>query len=105
VGNNGLGLPGVNFAARVLACKFLDAAGSGFTSNAVTCVNWCVAQGAQVVSASFGGGGYSSALYGAIQNAGAAGALFVAAAGNAGANTDATPHYPRSRAGRRPAGG
>ncbi len=94
VGNNGIGLPGVNFAARILACKFLDAAGSGYTSNAVTCVNWCVAQGAQVVSASFGGGGYSAGLYSAIQAAGAAGALFVAAAGNSAVNTDTTPQYP-----------
>ena len=45
---------------------------------------------------SWGGGGYSQALYDAIERANAAGILFVAAAGNSGVNNDVTPHYPSS---------
>ncbi|MEA3643978.1 MAG: S8 family serine peptidase, partial [Lamprobacter sp.] len=43
-----------------------------------------------------GGGGFSQGLYDAIKSAGAAGHLFVAAAGNAGADTDSTASYPSS---------
>lgn len=43
-----------------------------------------------------GGGGYSQALYDEIQASGAAGGLFIAAAGNDASNMDATPSYPAS---------
>jgi subtilisin family serine protease len=50
---------------------------------------------------SWGGGGYSQALYDAIQRANGKNILFVAAAGNGGGdgvgdNNDATPSYPSS---------
>jgi subtilisin family serine protease len=43
-----------------------------------------------------GGGGYSEPLYNAIEKAGAADSLFVAAAGNAANNNDQQPSYPAS---------
>jgi subtilisin family serine protease len=45
---------------------------------------------------SWGGGGYSTSLYNAIERANAEGILFVAAAGNASNNNDAAPSYPSS---------
>ncbi len=45
---------------------------------------------------SWGGGGFSQGLLDAINRAGAANILFVAAAGNSTVNTDATPSYPAS---------
>lgn len=45
---------------------------------------------------SWGGGGYSQALYDAIARANQAGILFVAAAGNSSNNNDANPSYPAS---------
>jgi subtilisin family serine protease len=45
---------------------------------------------------SWGGGGYSTSLYNAIERANAEGILFVAAAGNSSNNNDAAPSYPSS---------
>ena len=45
---------------------------------------------------SWGGGGFSQALDDAISRANAENILFVAAAGNGGANNDTTPRYPSS---------
>jgi subtilisin family serine protease len=92
--NNGVGVAGVNWRCKIMACRFLDEDGSGSVSNAVKAINYAVANGAQILSNSWGGGGYSSALATAITNAKNNGVLFVAAAGNDGSNTDATPQYP-----------
>ncbi|MBE3131560.1 MAG: S8 family serine peptidase, partial [Acidobacteria bacterium] len=52
--------------------------------------------GAQVINASWGGYGISTALYQAIERAQASGILFVAAAGNDSLNNNTTPLYPSS---------
>jgi hypothetical protein len=41
VGNNGVGVTGVAWRARILACKALDASGWGLTSKVVECIQWC----------------------------------------------------------------
>lgn len=94
VGNNALGITGINWRAKVAGLKFLSAAGSGSTANAILCVQYAITIGCKLTSNSWGGGGFSQALLDAINAAGAAGQLFVAAQGNAGSNTDATPSYP-----------
>ncbi len=93
-GNNSLGVVGVNWNVRIMALKFLNAGGSGSTADAISAVEYAVAKGAHLTSNSWGGGGYSQALKNAIDAAGAAGQLFVAAAGNYSWNTDVTPFYP-----------
>ncbi|RME26462.1 MAG: hypothetical protein D6800_06335 [Candidatus Zixiibacteriota bacterium] len=50
--------------------------------------------GVQVMSNSWGGGGYSASLEDAIKYANDKGALFVAAAGNDGTDNDQLPEYP-----------
>ncbi len=95
-GNNNLGVVGVNWRAKIAGIKFLNASGSGSTSDAVLAVNYAVTIGCRLTSNSWGGGGFSQALLDAINAAGAAGQLFVAAAGNSGQNTDVTPSYPAS---------
>ena len=40
VGNNGIGVVGVSWDVRIVACKFLGAGGSGFTSDAVECFKY-----------------------------------------------------------------
>jgi subtilisin family serine protease len=100
VGNNGLGVSGVNWAVSIMPLKFMTATGSGYLSDAIRAINYTTMQRTQyganvrVINASWGGGGFSSAMQSAIQAAGNAGILFVAAAGNDGQNSDATPHYP-----------
>ena len=96
VGNNNVGVVGVNWQAKIVAIKFLSAGGSGSTAGAIAGVQYAIAVGVKLTSNSWGGGGFSQALLDAINAAGAAGQLFVAAAGNESANTDASPHYPSS---------
>jgi len=93
-GNNGLGVTGAAWATRIMALKFLGANGSGSTSGAVQAIDYALAKGARVLNNSWGGGGDSTALRAAVIRSRDAGAVFVAAAGNNGRDTDATPHYP-----------
>lgn len=101
--NNGSPHVGVAWSVRLMACKFLDANGSGNTSDAIECVDFAVAHGARVLNNSWGGGPFQQALFDAIVRARDAGVLFVAAAGNGGAdgigdNNDFIPSYPASYA-------
>jgi subtilisin family serine protease/subtilisin-like proprotein convertase family protein len=102
VGNNGLGVAGVNWNSSIMGLKFLDAGGSGSTANAVRAVNYATLMRLQygvnlrVTNNSWGGGGFNQALRDAI-NAGAnAGILFVAAAGNDENDNDTSASYPAS---------
>ena len=94
VGNNGIGVAGVSWSARILPLKFLDSGGGGTTANAIRAVEYATLMGVKLTSNSWGGGGFSTALRDAIQAAGNQGILFVAAAGNNGSNNDTFPHYP-----------
>ncbi len=94
VGNNGSGVAGVNWNVRIMALKFLNSGGSGYLADAVSAIDYAIAKGAHLTSNSWGGGGYSIALKSAIEAAGAAGQLFIAAAGNSGVNADLYPMYP-----------
>ena len=94
VGDNGIGVAGVNWQVSIMALKFLSAGGSGSTANAVLAVDYATANGAHLTSNSWGGGGYSQTLFDAIARASAAEIPFIAAAGNNGTNNDSGPHYP-----------
>lgn len=86
---------GVAWNVRLMGLKFLSSNG-GFISDAVTCINYAVANGADILSNSWGGGGYSQAAFDAITAARNAGILFVAAAGNESNDNDRNPAYPAS---------
>ncbi len=90
---NGAGIAGVADNARIMPLKFLKPSG-GYTSDAIVAIQYAVAQGAKVINASWGGAGYSQPLCDAISIAGDAGVLFVAAAGNATNNNDASALWP-----------
>lgn len=96
VGNNGIGVVGVNWSVSLMALKFLGSHGSGSTDGAILCIEYAIINGAHIMNASWGGGAYSQALKDAIDAAGAAGILFVAAAGNDGRDNDSSPAYPAS---------
>lgn len=95
-GDNGIGVAGVVWSARIVAIKFLDAAGHGTTAGAVAGLQYAIAVGCRITNNSWGGGGYSQALLDAIRAAEAADQLFIAAAGNSGSDNDAIPHFPSS---------
>jgi subtilisin family serine protease len=81
-GNNGLGVVGVAWRARVMAVKGLDSAGGGPNSALAQCIVYAVDQGADVISASWGGPGVSQVIRDAIDYGYGQGVVFVAAAGN-----------------------
>lgn len=95
-GNNGVGVVGVNWHVRLMGLKFLGADGSGSTEDAIEAIQYGIDNGVQVINASWGGGGYDDNLYDVLREAGQHGILFVAAAGNEGADSDYDPHYPSS---------
>jgi subtilisin family serine protease len=104
VGNNAIGVTGVNWQASIMGLKFLDAQGNGYTSNAVAAVIYATRMrrdfGVNVVAinASWGGEKRSAALRNAIAAADRAGILFVTAAGNESSNNDRVASYPANDA-------
>lgn len=94
VGNNNAGVTGVNWQAKIMALKFLNANGVGHASGAIHAIEYATRMGVKITSNSWGGGTFSNAMYEAIQAAGNAGQIFVAAAGNNYQNNDFNPHYP-----------
>jgi len=105
-GGNGKGVAGVCWNVKLLNAKFLGRRG-GTTANAIKAVDYFTdlktRHGLTLVATnnSWGGGGFSQALQDAIERANQAGILFIAAAGNGGADgigdsNDALPHYPSS---------
>jgi subtilisin family serine protease len=106
VGNNGLGVVGVNSLANIIGLKFLDASGAGTAANAINAIEFGIQAKAtlgavaniRVLSNSWGGGGFSQALLDEITRANQNDMLFVAAAGNSSSNNDLTPSYPATYA-------
>ena len=99
VGNNSVGVVGVNWNVRLMPCKFLGAGGFGSTEGAIACLDYVKTmkdRGVNIVATnnSWGGGGYSQALYDAIDTQRQRGILFIAAAGNAALNNDTGVSYP-----------
>ena len=94
--NNGFDHVGVVWSTQLMALKFLDADGFGSLSGAMECIEYAIANGADIINASYGGGGFSQAMADLITTAGEAGVLFVAAAGNESNDNDNNPSYPAS---------
>lgn len=95
-GNNDSGVCGVNWQARIMALKFLDWYGEGTDADAVECITYALQNrggSRMVISASWGGFGYSKALHDAIADARDAGVLFVTVAGNNGLNLDYNKNF------------
>ncbi len=93
--NNGTGVAGVSWGARIMPVKVLNAGAGGTYADTAAGVVWAVDHGAQVINLSLGGTGPSAVLEDAIRYAHGKGALVVAAAGNAGANFVLYPaRYP-----------
>jgi thermitase len=91
-GNNARGVAGVNWQVSLMPVRVLDGSGSGSNSNVTAGLAYACSHGANIVNASLGGTGYSSAMRDAI--AACPNTLFVVAAGNDGLSDDTSPHYP-----------
>ena len=93
--NNGIGIAGVSWGARIMPVKVLNSSGGGTYANTALGVIWAVEHGAQVINLSLGGTGPSSVLADAINYAHSQGAVVIAAAGNTRSNFVLYPaRYP-----------
>lgn len=88
VGNNGVGVAGVNWNVKIMPLNFLGSWGMGLTSDAIAALEYACNMGARISNNSWGGTSYSQSLYDAIAMAGSRGHLFVTSAGNDGWNND-----------------
>src|SRR3989338_4095636 len=98
-GNNGLGLAGVTWNARIMALKVLNDKGQGDTTAVIRAIDYAISNDAAIINLSFVGADYDDSLAEAVARAYRAGVLVVAAAGNEDANgqshsLDVTPAYP-----------
>src|SRR5437588_812801 len=101
VGNNDIGVAGVNWTTRMIGVKFLDGTGVGTVANAVNAIEFAIQAAAatgtnvRILSNSWSAGNTVS-LRDEIIKANANNMLFVASAGNDSSNNDVTPRYPSS---------
>jgi uncharacterized repeat protein (TIGR01451 family) len=108
VGNNGIGVVGVNWQASLMSLKFLGPDG-GTTADLLRVLSytkmmrdrWVNSGGTQganirVTNNSYGGGSYAQSEFDAIQSLNTSGILFVAAAGNDAENNNLLPAFPAS---------
>jgi len=106
IGNNNVGVVGVNWTTQMMGLKFLNSQGSGYTSDAINAIEFAIqakalfapSNGANVriLTNSWGGSGFSQALEDEIDRAASNDMLFVAAAGNSSVSIDTLPMYPAS---------
>jgi subtilisin family serine protease len=83
--NNNLGAAGVAPQAKIMALRFIGEKGEGSTENAIRAIDYAVANGANIINASWGGESGDEddkPLKEAILRAEVKGVLFVVAAGN-----------------------
>lgn len=105
VGNNAIGVTGVNWQTKIMPLKYIGANGVGYTSNAVAALSYLAdlkTRGINIrVVNNSSIGNYSIALQYAIDSLNSSGIFFVAGAGNGGADyvgddNDVTPTFPAS---------
>ncbi|MGH2661890.1 MAG: S8 family serine peptidase [Actinomycetota bacterium] len=92
VGNNAVGVVGVNWNVTIMPVQVCTHVGSCPVSDQIAGINYASTMGADVVNMSLGGPGFSLAQRDAINNA--TGTLFAVAAGNEATNNDLTASYP-----------
>jgi hypothetical protein len=84
VGNNGVGITGANPDALIMPIQVMDKSGRGNVATIIKGIDYANANGADILSMSFGGCGYSSAEEEALLKAYYNGKYLVGAAGNNG---------------------
>lgn len=93
--NNGQGVAGVSWGARIMPIKVLDGNGDGYWSDVARGVRYACNHGARIINLSLGGDNPSSTLEDALEQAYQDGCLIAAAAGNSGRKEiDYPARYP-----------
>ena len=94
--NNGYGVAGVAYQAKIMPLKVLAASGGGTVADIAEAIKFAADNGADVINMSLGGGGESHLMQEAIDYAYNKGVVIVAAAGNSGQNAAGYPaRYPK----------
>jgi thermitase len=93
VGNNSVGIAGVNWNVKIMPLRTTDETGSSYTSTNVEAIYYASANGATIISNSWGGDSPDPEVKYAIENSPA---VVVCAAGNNNRDTDYNPYYPAS---------
>lgn len=91
--SNSIGVIGVAFKAQLYSVKVLGANGSGYLSDLVEGLEWCINNGMHVINLSMGHGIDVELLHEAIKAVHNAGIFIAAAAGNSGPDNN-TVIYP-----------
>ncbi len=92
--NNSVGTSGVAPEVKIMALRFISEDGKGTTEAAIKAIDYAVKNGANIISASWGGEAGDDddkSLKESIERAAAKGVIFVAAAGNGRAGADGKP--------------
>ncbi|MEW6282881.1 MAG: S8 family peptidase, partial [Candidatus Eremiobacterota bacterium] len=92
-GNNGQGVVGVNWEARIMPVKIFSDSGRTTADAIIRGLLYATRMGARVTSNSWGGGAANEAIKDAFRQSPA---LHIVAAGNDGKNNDSRPTYPAS---------
>ncbi len=93
VGDNAVGVVGVNHDVSIMPIRVLNALDVGTYADIAAAIGYADAHGARVVNISLGGGAFNQTLHDAIA---ASPGLVVCAAGNDSRDSDVTPTYPAS---------
>ncbi len=97
VGNNGQGVAGISWRARIMPVRVLDSKGVGDTVTVARGIDYAIRNRADIINLSFVGSLSDPVLDDAIKRAYSAGILVVAAAGNEeslAVNLNRVPQYP-----------
>jgi hypothetical protein len=94
--NNGLGLAGVAWAAKIMPVKVTNPSGAATDTNVAEGIRWAVDNSADVVSISLSGAVDDNVLQSGVDYATARDVLVVAAAGNSGTDV---PEFPAAARG------
>ncbi|UCC69908.1 MAG: S8 family peptidase [Armatimonadota bacterium] len=86
--HNDIGVVGVAPNASLYAVKTLDRTGSGYVSDIIAGIEWCINNGMDVANMSLGTDSDVQSLHDACDTADGAGVVLVAAAGNDGVDVD-----------------
>lgn len=91
VGDNGVGVVGVNHKANIMAVKIFSDEGRTSAAAIIRGIQYATKNGARITSNSWGGGPANEGIRSAFADSPA---FHLAAAGNDGTNNDVRPHYP-----------
>ncbi|MFB3896693.1 MAG: S8 family serine peptidase [bacterium] len=94
-GNNGIGVTGVMWQAKLMVLRMFGASGGGTEASAISAILYSIQKGAKLTSNSWTSYIYhTQAMYDTISTANEAGQLFIAGAGNNALNNDSVRFYP-----------